>query len=57
MGIRDRPISPKSPWQNGYAERLIGAVRRDAAGPAGGDVKKKQAGQTATAAAVEFFIF
>jgi transposase InsO family protein len=24
MGIRDRPISPRSPWQNGYAERLIG---------------------------------
>ena len=23
MGIRDRPISPGSPWQNGYAERLI----------------------------------
>src|ERR1700758_2563131 len=29
MGIRDRPISPRSPWQNGYAERLIGTVRRD----------------------------
>jgi transposase InsO family protein len=26
MGIRDRPISPGSPWQNGYAERLIGTV-------------------------------
>jgi hypothetical protein len=24
MGIRDRPTSPRSPWQNGYAERLIG---------------------------------
>jgi hypothetical protein len=24
MGIRDRPISPRSPWQNPYAERLIG---------------------------------
>jgi transposase InsO family protein len=24
MGIRDRPISPGSPWQNGIAERLIG---------------------------------
>ena len=23
MGIRDRPISPQSPWQNPYAERLI----------------------------------
>jgi transposase InsO family protein len=29
MGIRDRPISPSSPWQNGYAERLIGTVRRE----------------------------
>ena len=29
MGIRDRPISPRSPWQNGYAERLIGSVRRE----------------------------
>ena len=28
MGIRDRPISPGSPWQNGYAERLIGTLRR-----------------------------
>jgi transposase InsO family protein len=29
MGIRDRPISARSPWQNGYAERLIGSVRRE----------------------------
>jgi transposase InsO family protein len=29
MGIRDRPISPRSPWQNSYAERLIGTVRRE----------------------------
>jgi transposase InsO family protein len=28
MGIRDRPTSPRSPWQNGYAERLIGSIRR-----------------------------
>src|SRR5436189_4729596 len=28
MCIRDRPISPGSPWQNGYAERLIATVRR-----------------------------
>src|SRR6266852_2847661 len=27
--IRDRPTSPRSPWQNGYAERLIGSIRRD----------------------------
>jgi transposase InsO family protein len=29
MGIRDRPISPGSPCQNGYVERLIGTVRRE----------------------------
>jgi len=29
MGIRDRPISPRSPWQNPCAERLIGTLRRD----------------------------
>jgi transposase InsO family protein len=29
MGIRDRPISPGSPWQNSYAERLIGTLRRE----------------------------
>jgi len=29
MGIRDRPISPGSPWQNGIAERLIGTRRRE----------------------------
>ena len=29
LGIRDHPISPRSPWQNGYAERLIGSIRRE----------------------------
>jgi Integrase core domain len=29
MGIRDKPIAPASPWQNGFAERLIGSVRRE----------------------------
>src|SRR5216117_485097 len=29
MGIRDRPISPRSPWQNPCAERLIGTLRRE----------------------------
>jgi transposase InsO family protein len=29
MGIRDHPISPRSPWQNGYVERLIGTLRRE----------------------------
>src|SRR5215471_16748875 len=29
MGIRDRPIARGSPWQNGFAERLIGSIRRE----------------------------
>jgi len=29
MGIRDKPIAPVSPWQNGFAERLIGSIRRE----------------------------
>jgi transposase InsO family protein len=29
IGIHDRPISPGSPWQNPYVERLIGTVRRE----------------------------
>jgi transposase InsO family protein len=29
MGIRDKPIAPASPWQNAYAERLIGSIRRE----------------------------
>ena len=29
MGIRDHPIAPRSPWQNGHVERLIGSIRRD----------------------------
>src|ERR1700756_1018857 len=28
MGIRDKPTAPVSPWQNGFAERLIGSLRR-----------------------------
>jgi transposase InsO family protein len=31
MGIRDKPIAPRSPWQNGFAERLIGSIRRECA--------------------------
>jgi hypothetical protein len=23
MGIRDKPIAPRAPWQNGFAERLM----------------------------------
>src|SRR3984893_6742545 len=29
MGIRDKPIAPASPCQNGFAERLIGSIRRE----------------------------
>ena len=29
MGIRDQPIAAGSPWQNVYAERLIGTIRRE----------------------------
>ncbi len=29
MGIRDKPIAPASPWQNCFAERLIGSIRRE----------------------------
>jgi hypothetical protein len=29
IGIRDRPTSPRSPWQNASPERLIGSIRRE----------------------------
>ncbi|MGD0533777.1 MAG: integrase core domain-containing protein [Methyloceanibacter sp.] len=29
MGIRDKPIAPGSPWQNGFVERLIGSIRSE----------------------------
>jgi MFS family permease len=29
VAIRDKPIAPGSPWQNGCAERLIGTIRRE----------------------------
>ncbi|HZM10213.1 MAG TPA: integrase core domain-containing protein, partial [Candidatus Limnocylindrales bacterium] len=28
-GIRDHPTMPRSPWQNGYVERVIGSIRRE----------------------------
>src|SRR6202047_2564119 len=29
IGIRGRPTSSRSPWQNAHAERLIGSIRRE----------------------------
>jgi transposase InsO family protein len=29
MGIDDVPSAPRSPWQNPFAERVIGSIRRD----------------------------
>ena len=29
MGVRDRPTSYRSPWRNGYVERLIGSIRHE----------------------------
>jgi len=29
MGIRDHPTAPRSPWQNGHVERLVGSIRRE----------------------------
>jgi transposase InsO family protein len=29
MDIRDWPTAPRSPWQNGYVERLIGSIRQE----------------------------
>jgi hypothetical protein len=29
MRIRDHPIAPRSPWQNGHVERLTGSIRRE----------------------------
>jgi transposase InsO family protein len=28
-GYRTKPTAPASPWQNGFAERLIGLIRRE----------------------------
>jgi transposase InsO family protein len=29
LGIEEKPIAPRAPWQNPYAERLIGSIRRE----------------------------
>jgi putative transposase len=31
LGIRQLRIAPRSPWQNGFAERLVGTFRRELA--------------------------
>lgn len=36
VGIRDRPITPRSPWQNGHVKRLIGSDRLDPSRPCRG---------------------
>ena len=29
MGIQQKLISPRAPWQNPYVERLVGSIRRE----------------------------
>jgi transposase InsO family protein len=29
MGIKEKLIAPRSPWQNPFVERLIGSIRRE----------------------------
>jgi transposase InsO family protein len=29
LGMKKRPIAPRNPWQNPYAERVIGSIRRE----------------------------
>ncbi len=29
LGLQDKLIAPRSPWQNPFAERLIGSIRRE----------------------------
>ena len=36
MGIEEMLTAHRSPWQNGYVERLIGTIRRDCLDPRGG---------------------
>ena len=33
LGMQEIPTAPQSPWQNPYAERLIGSIRRECLNP------------------------
>src|SRR5580704_9079330 len=43
MGIRDRPTAPRSPWQNGHVERLIGFDPARVPGPCRGPGRRAPA--------------
>src|SRR2546422_5497888 len=32
LGIQEAVIAPRSPWENAYAERVIGSIRRECCG-------------------------
>ena len=36
LGMKEVITAPRSPWQNGHAERLIGSIRRECLGPYSG---------------------
>jgi transposase InsO family protein len=29
LGMQDKPASSRSPWQNGYCERMVGTLKRE----------------------------
>jgi hypothetical protein len=33
IGVRHKPVALASPWQNAFAERLIGTIRRKCVDP------------------------
>src|SRR5205814_212599 len=44
LDIREAVIAPRSPWQNAYAERVIGTIRRECLDHVGGDRRTVSAG-------------